>query len=80
VIKGKIKTMPSKQWMVGREFNRRVKKRFDEEGIEIPFPHQSLYFGEASKPFAMKLDESGREEIKQAVREVLREMKAEPSS
>jgi len=80
VIKGKIKTMPSKQWMVGREFNRRVKKRFDEEGIEIPFPHQSLYFGEASKPFAMKLDETSREEIKQAVREVLKEMKAEPSS
>jgi small-conductance mechanosensitive channel len=80
VIKGKIKTMPSKQWMVGREFNRRVKKRFDEEGIEIPFPHQSLYFGGASKPFAMKLDETSREEIKQAVREVLKEMKAEPSS
>jgi len=80
VIKGKIKTRPSKQWMVGREFNRRVKKRFDEEGIEIPFPHRSLYFGEASKPFAMKLDESSREEIKQAVREVLREMKTEPSS
>jgi small conductance mechanosensitive channel len=80
VIKGKIKTRPSKQWMVGREFNRRVKKRFDEEGIEIPFPHRSLYFGEASKPFAMKLDEGSREEIKQAVREVLKEMKAEPSS
>jgi small conductance mechanosensitive channel len=80
VIKGKLKTMPSKQWMVGREFNRRVKKRFDEEGIEIPFPHQSLYFGEASKPFAMKLDADGREEIKQAVREVLRDMKAETSS
>jgi small conductance mechanosensitive channel len=80
VIKGKIKTRPSKQWMVGREFNRRVKKRFDEEGIEIPFPHQSLYFGEASKPFAMKLDADGREEIKQAVREVLRDMKAETSS
>ena len=80
VIKGKIKTMPSKQWMVGREFNRRVKKRFDEEGVEIPFPHQSLYFGEASKPFAMTFDETSREEIKQAVREVLKEMKEEPSS
>jgi small-conductance mechanosensitive channel len=28
-----------------------VKKRFDEEGIEIPFPHLSLYAGEATKPF-----------------------------
>ena len=71
VIKGKIKTMPSKQWMVGREFNRRVKKRFDEEGIEIPFPHQSLYFGEASQPFQLAFDPAAREEIRQIVREVL---------
>jgi len=28
-----------------------VKKRFDEEGIEIPFPHRTLYAGEATKPF-----------------------------
>lgn len=28
-----------------------VKRRFDEEGIEIPFPHRTLYAGEASKPF-----------------------------
>ncbi len=28
-----------------------IKKRFDEEGIEIPFPHISLYTGEATKPF-----------------------------
>ncbi|MCH8566806.1 MAG: mechanosensitive ion channel family protein [Balneolales bacterium] len=28
-----------------------IKKRFDEEGIEIPFPHLSIYTGEASKPF-----------------------------
>jgi small conductance mechanosensitive channel len=32
--------------MVGREFNRRMKKRFDELGIEIPFPHTTIYFGE----------------------------------
>jgi small conductance mechanosensitive channel len=31
--------------MVGREFNRRMKKRFNALGIEIPFPHQTLYFG-----------------------------------
>jgi len=46
VIKARIKTMPIKQWMVGREFNRRMKKRFDQLGIEIPFPHQTIYFGE----------------------------------
>ena len=51
VIKLRIKTLPSKQWEVGREFGRRIKYRFDKEGIEIPFPHRSIYFGEASKPF-----------------------------
>lgn len=47
VIKARIKTRPMQQWAVGREFNRRIKKRFDELGIEIPYPHQTLYFGEA---------------------------------
>ncbi|MDP6604602.1 MAG: mechanosensitive ion channel [Rhodospirillales bacterium] len=46
VIKARFKTAPIKQWTVGREFNRRMKKRFDALGIEIPFPHQTLYFGE----------------------------------
>lgn len=46
VIKARLKTLPSKQWVVSREFNRRMKKRFDELGIEIPFPHQTVYFGE----------------------------------
>jgi small conductance mechanosensitive channel len=45
IIKARIKTVPIKQWSVGREFNRRMKKRFDELGIEIPFPHTTLYFG-----------------------------------
>jgi small conductance mechanosensitive channel len=46
VIKGRIKTQPIKQWMVGRAFNHRIKKRFDERGIEIPFPHRTVYFGQ----------------------------------
>jgi small conductance mechanosensitive channel len=50
IIKGRIKTRPIRQWEVGREFLRRVKLAFDEQGIEIPFPHRSLYFGENSKP------------------------------
>lgn len=72
ILKARIKTLPVKQWAVGRELNRRFKKKFDELGIEIPFPHVSVYFGAASKPFAIEL--AGREEIKQAVREVLEEM------
>lgn len=46
IIKARIKTKPIKQWAVGREYNRRLKKRFDAEGIEIPFPHMTLYMGQ----------------------------------
>lgn len=44
-IKFRIKTLPIKQWEVAREFRRRLKNRFDELKIEIPFPHRTLYWG-----------------------------------
>ncbi|HES58295.1 MAG TPA: mechanosensitive ion channel family protein [Firmicutes bacterium] len=53
MIKGRLKTKPLRQWRVQREFLRRIKHAFDEAGIEIPFPHRSVYFGEASNPFAI---------------------------
>jgi moderate conductance mechanosensitive channel len=56
IIKARIKTVPIKQWFIGREMNRRIKKRFDELDIEIPFPHRTLYFGDASKPFSLNMD------------------------
>ena len=34
-----------------------IKEAFDREQIEIPFPHVSVYAGEASKPIAVKLQE-----------------------
>src|SRR3972149_1936469 len=43
VIKYYIKTRPLMQWTVKREMLRRIKKKFDELGIEIPFPHRTLY-------------------------------------
>ena len=55
VIKGRLRTKPIKQWDVGREYRRRLKIRFDQEGIEIPFPHRSIYFGEASSPVLAQL-------------------------
>ena len=45
IIKFRMKTLPIKQWEVMREFRRRLKNRFDELGIEIPFPHRTLYWG-----------------------------------
>jgi len=74
VIKGRIKTKPIRQWQVGREYLRRIKLAFDNAAIEIPFPHQTLYFGEASKPIEVALleklkgekVESGPSESKQS--------------
>ncbi len=49
VIRARYKTKPIKQWKTGREFNRRLKKKFDERGIEIPFPHVTLYMGQGKE-------------------------------
>ena len=46
VVRARVKTKPMLQWGVRREFYRRIKKRFDVLGIEIPFPHQTVYFGQ----------------------------------
>jgi small-conductance mechanosensitive channel len=44
------KTIPLKQWDVARELRRRLKRRFDKERIEIPFPHRTFYWGEGQQP------------------------------
>lgn len=46
VVRVRLKTSPGRQWAVSREFNRRMKRKFDDHGVEIPFPHQTVYFGE----------------------------------
>ena len=49
VIRLGVKTVPLKQWEVGRELRKRIKIRFDEKGIEIPFPHRVLIWGNKDK-------------------------------
>ncbi len=44
-VRIRIKTVAGMQWFVGRAYNRLVKQHFDAAGIEIPFPHTTLYFG-----------------------------------
>lgn len=58
IIKARLKTQPIQQWAVGREYRRRLKKAFDAEGIEIPFPHRSIYVGEATKPMQVLVRET----------------------
>jgi len=54
VIKFFIKTKPLQQWTVKREMLRRIKRRFNELGIEIPYPHRSVYLrGEGAPPAAL---------------------------
>ncbi|WP_162916996.1 mechanosensitive ion channel domain-containing protein [Dongia deserti] len=63
VVRGRIKTLPIRQWDVGREYNRRLKMKFDERGIEMPFPHRTIYFGEGktgtAPPARIVREESG---------------------
>ena len=49
VIRARFKTKPIKQWEVGRAFNQEIKRKFDEVGIEIPFPQCSLHMVEPTK-------------------------------
>jgi small conductance mechanosensitive channel len=45
IIRTRVKTRPGQQWRVMREYRRRIKKAFDAHGIEIPFPHRTVYWG-----------------------------------
>ena len=47
MIKLRIKVLPIQQWTVKREFLRRLKQAFDARGIEIPYPHLTIYAGQA---------------------------------
>ncbi len=50
VIKARLKTTPGQQWTLGREYRKKLKKAFDEKGIEIPFPHRTLFWGDGQEP------------------------------
>jgi small conductance mechanosensitive channel len=45
VLRCRFKVAPLEQWTVRREYLRRLKKAFDQRGIEIPFPHLTVYAG-----------------------------------
>jgi len=42
VVKARIKTVPQKQWVVGRELRKRIARMFAERGIEMAKPFMTL--------------------------------------
>ena len=52
VIKARLKTVPIKQWTVGREYRRRLLLAFVAEGVEVPAP-RVVQVGDAGKPFSL---------------------------
>jgi small conductance mechanosensitive channel len=48
VLRTGVRTRPEDRVAVLRELRRRVKQAFDVEGIEIPFPHTTITFGDGS--------------------------------
>jgi len=73
VIKARFKTVPIKQWLVGREMNRRIKKRFEEAQIDMPFPTQTIQL-------APEISDRLRNELRSVVREVLEEQTSQAVS
>jgi small-conductance mechanosensitive channel len=55
IIKGRLRTLPIQQWAVGREFLRRLKHRFDAEGVEIPVPHRRLLLDKSDSTLEVEL-------------------------
>ncbi|MFZ2648768.1 MAG: mechanosensitive ion channel family protein [Burkholderiaceae bacterium] len=55
VIRCRFKCSPLEQWNVRREYLRRLKLAFDARGIEIPFPHLTVYAGQDKQGMAPEL-------------------------
>lgn len=46
VVRSRMKTAAGMQWAVGRGYNEIIKSVLDEAGVEIPYPHMTLYMGQ----------------------------------
>ncbi len=59
-IRARIRTKPGKQWGIGREYRKRLKEAFDKHNIEIPFPHQTIYWGDNMSPLKLNVTEENK--------------------
>jgi small conductance mechanosensitive channel len=62
ILKARVKTLPTKQWMVGREINRRIRQRFQDLGMDLK-----------TEPMEVRFPDLSRSELKALIREVLNE-------
>ncbi|WP_417728827.1 mechanosensitive ion channel domain-containing protein [Roseovarius sp.] len=64
MLRARIKCVPGRQWGIGRAYNGVLKTVFDARNIEIPFPHQTIYFGESKdgKTQSVKVDLENQKE------------------
>ncbi len=60
MIRFRIKVRPLQQWTVKRAFLQQLKQEFDRRGIEIPYPHLTLYPGQAKDGSAPPLHLAGK--------------------
>lgn len=60
VVRCRFKVAPLAQWDVKREYFKRIKRAFDQQGIEIPYPHLTLYAGAdkqgAAAPLPLRME------------------------
>lgn len=59
-IRARIRTRPGKQWGIGREYRKRLKEAFDTHNIEIPFPHQTIYWGDNMDPLKLNVTKESK--------------------
>jgi len=55
IVKVRIITKPIEQWEIARAYRLKIKEAFDQNNIEIPFPHRTVYWGNEIKPLQLDI-------------------------
>ncbi len=81
-VRGRVRTLPGKQWGVGRVYKSLIKKVLDERRIEIPFPQTTVWFGTGKDGSAppMRILRAGADSQHAEVARALPRPKSAPSA